>query len=72
MTEKSLHRITLNLEDRHKDRLDFIKKKTGANTTDQIRKALDLYHYILDAQEQGKTLRSYEKDGSYREVVIIL
>ena len=67
-----LTKLSFNVNAETKEALDAIKGATGMTTTEQIRKGIGLLKYILDAQTDGKEFRSYEKDGSYRVVKIIL
>lgn len=65
------YRLNLNLPEETKATLEDIKQQTGMSSTDTIRRGVKLIDYILDGQRAGNQFRMYEKDGSYREVVIL-
>jgi hypothetical protein len=66
------HKLTMIVPDKTKATLDGIKKETEMSATEQVRRAVGLLRYILDAQNRGDEFRVYEKDGSYSRVEIIL
>lgn len=65
-------RVNLNLPTDVVDAIEERRLATGMNMTDQIRRSLKLFNYILDLQAEGKQFRVYNSDGSYRVVEILL
>ena len=55
-----------------KTTLDGVKAETGMSATEQVKRAVGLLRYILDAQNRGAEFRVYEKDKDFRVVEIIL
>lgn len=66
------HKLTMIVPDKTKAMLDATKKETEMSATEQVRRAVGLLRYILDAQNRGAEFRVYEKDNSYRLVEIRL
>ena len=65
------NRINLNVPDDTRQALDRLNMTMGFTITTSMCKGVGLLEYVLDAQKAGKQLRVYEKDGSYREIVIL-
>jgi hypothetical protein len=64
------NRINLNVPDNTRQILDRLNMTHGFTITTSMCKGAGLLEYILDAQKRGASFRVYEKDGTYREVVI--
>lgn len=65
------NRINLNVPDDTRQALDRINMTHGFTITTSMCKGVGLLEYILDAQNRGAQFRVYEKDGNYRELVIL-
>lgn len=65
------NRINLNVPDDTRQVLDRLNMTMGFSITTSVCKGIGLLEYVLDAQNQGKEFRVYEKDGSYRLLMIL-
>jgi hypothetical protein len=66
------NRINLNVPDETRQILDRLNMTHGFTITTSVCKGIGLLEYIINAQKAGEQIRFYEKDGSYRELVIRL
>jgi hypothetical protein len=66
------NRINLNVPDETRQILDRLNMTHGFTITTSMCKGVGLLEWVIEAQRRGDSLRAYDKDGSYRELVIRL
>lgn len=65
-------RLNLELHPEVKDQLDLLQKTTKASSlTEVIRRALALYHFVVDRNREGEILFVEKADGSKEKVIIL-
>jgi len=65
-------RLSLDIEPEIKDRLEWLKHQSKLSSiTEVVRRALALFHMVLDNQAQGGKLIFEDKDGNQETVKLL-
>jgi hypothetical protein len=64
-------RMTLELSERQRERLEEVGAATDASFSNVIRRAVDLYKILIDETRAGSHVVIRAKDGTEREVLIL-
>ena len=66
-----MKKVIFNLSEEQDERLGKLAKKMGVTKSDALRRAIDLYQFVKEAQADGSVFKKQSKDGEESFIEII-
>ncbi len=66
-----MKKVLFNLTEAQYERLDNLARAMGVTRSEALRRAIEVYHFIKEAKNEGDEITRKDKDGNERVVEII-
>jgi len=66
-----MKKVLFNLTDEQHRRLEDLARRMGVSKSEALRRAIEIYQIVKDAQAEGEEIRKRSKDGEETIVQIV-